>query len=205
MKKEIKNCYEEEKAKKEFLIFDRGLSKLTTINYKEKESKKKINWFLLYKILFKNILSSKDVIPIDELILRFNIIRSSLPRYYKGYKGNDSNSSAIIKKFTYHICKTKKRNKSLLKIRQKSEDNKKDKDKDFNSEKKESTDSAFKSRSVIKTKTVKVTHKLNFEFLNKDKNNKNEPLLSKKFSGLEVLYENDDFSVEIRKKMNQKI
>ncbi len=204
MKKEIKNCYEEEKAKKEFLIFDRGLSKLTTTNYKEKESKKKINWFLLYKILFKNILSSKDVIPIDELILRFNIIRSSLPRYYKGYKGNDSNSSAIIKKFTYHICKTKRRNKSLLKIRQKSEDNKKEKDKDFNSEKKQSTDSAFKSRSVIKTKTVKVTHKLNFEFLNKDKNYKNEPLLSKKFSGLEVLYENDDFSARDKKENESK-
>ena len=204
MKKEIKNSYEEEKAKKEFLIFDRGLSKLTTTNYKEKESKKKINWFILYKILFKNILSSKDVIPIDELILRFNIIRSSLPRYYKGYKGNDSNSSAIIKKFTYHICKTKRRNKSLLKIRQKSEDNKKDKDKDINLEKKESTDSTFKSRSVIKTKTVKVTHKLNFEFLNKDKNNKYEPLISKKFSGLEVLYENDDFSARDKKENESK-
>ena len=105
MKEEPKDSYQEEKAKKEFLIFDRGLSELTVTT--EKDAKRKINWFTLYKILFKNILNSKDVIPLDELILRFNIIRSSLPKYYKGYKGNDSNSSAIIKKFTYHICKSK--------------------------------------------------------------------------------------------------
>ena len=121
MKEEPKNSYQEEKAKKEFLIFDRGLSELTMKSSKEKEIKQKINWFTLYKILFKNILNSKDVIPLDELILRFNIIRSSLPKYYKGYKGNDSNSSAIIKKFTYHICK-KKRKKSPFNKRAKSEE-----------------------------------------------------------------------------------
>ena len=108
-KKEYKDPYQEEKAKKEFLIFDRGLSELTVSDNKDKKNKRHINWFILYKILFKNILNSKDVIPLDELILRFNIIRTSLPKYYKGYKGNDSNSSAIIKKFTYHICKSKKK------------------------------------------------------------------------------------------------
>ena len=122
MKDESKNKYQEEKEKKEFLIFDRGLTELKVNKYKEKEIKQKINWFTLYKILFKNILNSPEVIPLDELILRFNIIRSSLPRYYKGYKGNESNSSAIIKKFTYHICKNRKKRKSPKK-RESSEDN----------------------------------------------------------------------------------
>ena len=178
MKEEPKNSYQEEKAKKEFLIFDRGLSELTVKQYKEKEIKQKINWFTLYKILFKNILNSKDVIPLDELILRFNIIRSSLPKYYKGYKGNDSNSSAIIKKFTYHICKNKKKNKNLLKLRQYSEE----KNSNFKLENKLSSDAtrSFKKRSEKKTKTVKVTHKLNFEFLSGNKSNKNNNLLQSK-------------------------
>ena len=84
MKEETKNYYEEEKAKKEFLIFDRGLSELSVPKGDEKKTKQKINWFLLYKILFKNILSSKEIIPIEELNLRFNIIRTSLPKFYKG-------------------------------------------------------------------------------------------------------------------------
>ena len=121
-KEETKNYYEEEKAKKEFLIFDRGLSELSMPKTDEKKAKQKINWFLLYKILFKNILSSKEIIPIEELNLRFNIIRTSLPKYYKGYKGNNSNSSAIIKKFTYHICKNKKRSKSFYKYGLKTEE-----------------------------------------------------------------------------------
>jgi len=202
MKEEPKNEYQEEKAKKEFLIFDRGLSELTVNKYKEKEIKQKINWFTLYKILFKNILNSKDVIPLDELILRFNIIRTSLPKYYKGYKGNDSNSSAIIKKFTYHICKNKKKNKNLLKLRQKSEE----RTNNFKLENKLSTDGglSFRKRSEKKTKTVKVTHKLNFEFLNSNKSNKsnknNNLIPSPKGSQLEVLVENDDLSVEDRKK-----
>ena len=122
MKEEQKNYYQEEKAKKEFLIFDRGLSELSVPKSDEKKVKQKINWFLLYKILFKNILSSKEIIPIEELNLRFNIIRTSLPKYYKGYKGNDSNSSAIIKKFTYHICKNKKRSKSFYRYGLKTEE-----------------------------------------------------------------------------------
>ncbi len=197
MKEEPKNCQKDEKSKKEFLIFDRGLSKLTMTNNSEKELKKKVNWFTLYKILFKNILSSKDVIPLDELILRFNIIRSSLPKYYKGYKGNDSNSNAIIKKFTYHICKTKKRNKSLIKLRQNSEEVKKK----LHLENKNSSNSVspFKARGIKKTKTVKVTHKLNLEFLNKDKSNKNKNILPQTSSPLEILYENDDISARDRK------
>ena len=37
MKEEPKNCQKDEKSKKEFLIFDRGLSKLTMTNNSEKE------------------------------------------------------------------------------------------------------------------------------------------------------------------------
>ena len=188
MKKEKKNIYHDEKAKKDFLIFDRGLSELKTEKYKDREIKKKINWFTLYKVLFKNILTSKDVIPIDELVLRFNIIRSSLPKYYKGYKENDSNSSAIIKKFTYHICKNRKKAKNLLKEKQNSEKNM-----IANSLPSEGA-MAFQKRSAKKTKTVKVTHKLNFEFLNKDKTNKNNKLLGLNNPPLEVLKEYDDLS-----------
>ena len=199
MKEEPKNFYHEEKAKKELLIFDRGLSEITVKKYKEKEVKQKINWFVLYKIFFKNVLNSKDVIPIDELVLRFNIIRNSLPKYYKGYKGNDSNSSAIIKKFTYHICKNKKRKKSPLILKQNSEE----KNRNLKFDKKMISDGniSFKKRSEKKTKTVKVTNKLNLDFLNKNKNNKNNNFLRpNKASGLEVLLENDDFSVGNGKK-----
>ena len=153
MKEESKNYYQEEKAKKEFLIFDRGLSELTVPKTEEKKSKNKINWFFLYKILFKNILNSKEIIPIEELNLRFNIIRTSLPKYYKGYKGNDSNSSAIIKKFTYHICKSKKRSRSYYKLGL----NIKEKAKLFNSEKKVFND---KSLSPGKSKSVKMNNNL---------------------------------------------
>lgn len=153
MKEESKNYYQEEKAKKEFLIFDRGLSELTVPKTEEKKSKNKINWFFLYKILFKNILNSKEIIPIEELNLRFNIIRTSLPKYYKGYKGNDSNSSAIIKKFTYHICKSKKRSRSYYKLGLNIEE----KAKLFNSEKKVFND---KSLSPGKNKSVKINNNL---------------------------------------------
>ena len=153
MKEESKNYYQEEKAKKEFLIFDRGLSELTVPKTEEKKSKNKINWFFLYKILFKNILNSKEIIPIEELNLRFNIIRTSLPKYYKGYKGNDSNSSAIIKKFTYHICKSKKRSRSYYKLGLNIEE----KTKLFNSEKKVFND---KSLSTGKSKSVKINNNL---------------------------------------------
>ena len=198
-KKEYKDPYQEEKAKKEFLIFDRGLSELTVSDNKYKKNKRHINWFILYKILFKNILNSKDVIPLDELILRFNIIRTSLPKYYKGYKGNDSNSSAIIKKFTYHICKSKKKNKSLFKLKKNNEEN----NNDFIPINKLKSDGniSFRSRSFHRTKTVKLSNKLNLELLNNNKHknslNLNNNILRKKLNeGLETLVEKGDVSFE---------
>ena len=202
MKDEAKNKHQEEKEKKEFLIFDRGLTELKVNKYKEKEIKQKINWFTLYKILFKNILNSPEVIPLDELILRFNIIRSSLPRYYKGYKGNESNSSAIIKKFTYHICKNRKKRKSPKK-RESSEDNNNIK---FQNKFISNGNISFKKRNEKKTKTVKVTNKLNLDFLNKNKTNINNILLKgKKYSNLEVLVEKEDFSVGGEKKSSKNL
>ena len=127
-------------------------------NTDEKKAKKKIDWLLLYKILFKNILSSKEIISLEELNLRFNIIRTSLPKYYKGYKGNNSNSSTIIKKFTYHICKNKKRYKSLQKLGLKTEE--KEKEKLLNSGLKSNTNN--KSISLGKYKS----HKINFNYDN---------------------------------------
>lgn len=199
MKEEPKDSYQEEKAKKEFLIFDRGLSELTVTT--EKDAKRKINWFTLYKILFKNILNSKDVIPLDELILRFNIIRSSLPKYYKGYKGNDCNSSAIIKKFTYHICKSKKKPINILKLRQKSEERKYISSfQKLNSE----GNINMRKRSIQRTKTVKLSNKLNLDFLNKDKNKLNSNKKYLKDDGLEVLPEKDDFSRDEKKNNDKK-
>ena len=152
MKEEAKNYYQEEKAKKEFLIFDRGLTELSLPKTEEKKLRKKVDWFLLYKILFKNVLNSKEIIPIEELNLRFNIIRTSLPKYYKGYKGNESNSTAIIKKFTYHICKNKKRSKSQFKIGIKTEE----KSKMVNSVSKSSRDRSSSFRKSRSCKADKI-------------------------------------------------
>ena len=152
MKEETKNYYQEEKAKKEFLIFDRGLTELSLPKTEDKKFRKKVDWFLLYKILFKNVLNSKEIIPIEELNLRFNIIRTSLPKYYKGYKGNESNSTAIIKKFTYHICKNKKRSKSQFKIGIKTEE----KSKMVNSVSKSSRDRSSSFRKSRSCKADKI-------------------------------------------------
>ena len=196
MQRESNDKSKEDKDKKEFLIFDKGLSELKINKNKDKEIKQKINWFTLYKILFKNIINSKDIIPLDELILRFNIIRSSLPKYYKGYKTDESNSSIIIKKFTYHICKNRKKKLKKKKFDQLN----REKDYYLSGTKLSNNDtSSFKKRSDKKTKTVKVTNKLHLDFLTKEKN-KNNNLLSKKFSPLEVLVENEDFSEENKPK-----
>ena len=187
-KEETKNYYEEEKAKKEFLIFDRGLSELSMPKTDEKKAKQKINWFLLYKILFKNILSSKEIIPIEELNLRFNIIRTSLPKYYKGYKGNNSNSSAIIKKFTYHICKNKKRSKSFYKYGLKTEE----KTKILNLDNKPGNE---RSISLGKSKSNKIN---NFE--NNLKSSPNKKLVSIdtiKFKNVNNVFSNDFSKEEI--------
>ena len=55
-------------------------------------------------MLFKNTLTSKSLVPKDELKLRLNIIRQYLPPYYNCQKNIEkSNSNSILKKFTYHL------------------------------------------------------------------------------------------------------
>ena len=53
MKEEKKNYYQEEKAKKEFLIFDRGLTELTLPNTEEKNYGKKLIGFYYIKFFLK--------------------------------------------------------------------------------------------------------------------------------------------------------
>ena len=194
MKEEPKNYYEEEKAKKEFLIFDRGLSELSVPNTDEKKTKKKIDWLLLYKILFKNILSSKEIISLEELNLRFNIIRSSLPKYYKGYKGNNTNSSTIIKKFTYHICKNKKRSKSLYKLGLKTEE----KEKIINSE-----NMPVNNRSISLGKYK--SHKIDLNLDNDMKLSPNKKLVSIdniKIKNVNNIFNNENNKEEMFEKNN---
>ena len=194
MKEEPKNYYEEEKAKKEFLIFDRGLSELSIPNTDEKKAKKKIDWLLLYKILFKNILSSKEIISLEELNLRFNIIRTSLPKYYKGYKGNNSNSSTIIKKFTYHICKSKKRSKSLYKLGLKTEE----KEKIINSE-----NMPVNNRSISLGKYK--SHKIDLNLDNDMKLSPNKKLVSIdniKIKNVNNIFNNENNKEEMFEKNN---
>ena len=194
MKEGPKNYYEEEKAKKEFLIFDRGLSELSVPNTDEKKTKKKIDWLLLYKILFKNILSSKEIISLEELNLRFNIIRSSLPKYYKGYKGNNTNSSTIIKKFTYHICKNKKRSKSLYKLGLKTEE----KEKIINSENK-----PINNRSISLGKYK--SHKIDLNLDNDMKLSPNKKLVSIdniKIKNVNNIFNNENNKEEMFEKNN---
>lgn len=198
---EPKDYYQEEKAKKEFLIFDRGLTELKVVNKKENSKKTTVNWFLLYKVLFKNILTSKDVIPIDELVLRFNIIRQNLPKFNKGYKGNESNSSAIIRKFTYHIYKNKKY-QPLMKLGLNTEEN------GFFSLSKKNlptneNQKPFKRRRNSKTKTVKFSNKLNLDLITRGKSKSSN---FKKDNELEKVEEIVDFNFDnrIKDKMNQK-
>ena len=163
-------------------------------NTDEKKAKKKINWPLLYKILFKNILSSKEIISLEELNLRFNIIRNSLPKYYKGYKGNNSNSSTIIKKFTYHICKNKKRSKSLYKLGLKTEE----KEKIINSESK-----PVNNRSISLGKYK--SHKINLNFDNDMKLSPNKKLVSIdniKIKNVNNIFNNENNKEEMFEKNN---
>ena len=86
MDNSMQNDYKNGKIDKELLLFDKGLNELGFNEMEEnasinnnKTKKKKIDWFTLYIILFKNTLSSKNLVPKEELKLRLNIIRKYLP------------------------------------------------------------------------------------------------------------------------------
>ena len=109
-----------DKLDKELLLFDKGLNDIQEISSKKKltsehTKKNHVTWFTLYLKLFKNALSSKNLIPKEELKLRLNIMRKYLPSYYNAPKSNEiTNSSSILKKFTYHVYSKNNLFKRLL-------------------------------------------------------------------------------------------
>lgn len=109
-----------DKLDKELLLFDKGFNDIQEISSKKKLSsehtkKNHVTWFTLYLKLFKNALSSKNLIPKEELKLRLNIMRKYLPSYYNAPKSNEiTNSSSILKKFTYHVYSKNNLFKRLL-------------------------------------------------------------------------------------------
>ena len=111
MEKNIENEYNIERKDRELLLFDKGFTELP---YNEKNEKiniannnlkrKNINWFTVYLVLFKNTLNSKSLVPKEELKLRLNIIRKYLPPYLNCQKNiENSNTSSIMKKFSFHL------------------------------------------------------------------------------------------------------
>ena len=163
------NDYRKMKKNKDLLLFDKGLNELEIKEIDEKtdfkKKKQQINWFTLYLVLFKNTLSSKNLVPKEELKLRLNIIRKYLPSYHNCPKSTEeSNSNSILKKFSYHLF-TKN---NLL---QKMFDRKTtkniiffDEDKETNSNMNNSDNNDFYSRKKTRTKTLKHNSKLNLFF-----------------------------------------
>ena len=177
--------YRKMKKNKELLLFDKGLNELeiketdnktdynSDINITKKDTKQ-INWFTLYLVLFKNTLSSKNLVPKEELKLRLNIIRKYLPSYHNCPKSTEeSNSNSILKKFTYHLFTKnnllqkmfdKKNTKNLIMF---------DDDKETNSNMNNIDNidnSDFFSMKKSRTKTLKHNSKLNLFFSEKKPN-----------------------------------
>jgi len=174
--------YRKMKKNKELLLFDKGLNELEIKEIDEKtdhnsdinttkKNKKEINWFTLYLVLFKNTLSSKNLVPKEELKLRLNIIRKYLPSYHNCPKTTEeSNSNSILKKFTYHLFT---KNNLLQKMFDKKASKKLilfDDDKEISSNMNNLDNNEFFSRKVTRTKTLKNNSKLNLFFSEKKTN-----------------------------------
>ena len=174
--------YRKMKKNKELLLFDKGLNELEIKEIDEKtdhnsdinttkNNKKEINWFTLYLVLFKNTLSSKNLVPKEELKLRLNIIRKYLPSYHNCPKTTEeSNSNSILKKFTYHLFT---KNNLLQKMFDKKASKKLilfDDDKEISSNMNNLDNNEFFSRKVTRTKTLKHNSKLNLFFSEKKTN-----------------------------------
>ena len=167
------------KKNKELLLFDKGLNELEIKEIDEKtdhnsdinatkKNKKQINWFTLYLVLFKNTLSSKNLVPKEELKLRLNIIRKYLPSYHNCPKTTEeSNSNSILKKFTYHLFT---KNNLLQKMFDKKTSKKLilfDDDKEISSNMNNLDNNEFFSRKITRTKTLKHNSKLNLFYSEK--------------------------------------
>ena len=109
-----------EKSNKNLLLFDKGFNDIQELSERKKLSqntskRKPITWYTLYMILFKNTLSSKSLIPKEELKLRLNIMRKHLPSYHNVPKSSENiNSNSLLKKFTYHLYSKNNFLKKLL-------------------------------------------------------------------------------------------
>ena len=176
------NDYRKMKKNKELLLFDKGLNELEIKEIDDKsdylsdfnttkKNKKQINWFTLYLVLFKNTLSSKNLVPKEELKLRLNIIRKYLPSYHNCPKTTEeSNSNSILKKFTYHLFTKnnmlqkmfdRKTSKNLIFF---------DDDKETSSNMNNNDNNDFYSRKKVRTKTLKHNSRLNLFFSEKKTN-----------------------------------
>ena len=176
------NDYRKMKKNKELLLFDKGLNELEIKEIDDKsdylsdfnttkKNKKQINWFTLYLVLFKNTLSSKNLVPKEELKLRLNIIRKYLPSYHNCPKTTEeSNSNSILKKFTYHLFTKnnllqkmfdRKTSKNLIFF---------DDDKEASSNMNNNDNNDFYSRKKVRTKTLKHNSRLNLFFSEKKTN-----------------------------------
>ena len=179
MDNELENEYNKERKDRELFLFDKGF---TDISYSENNlkkskgkiilKKKNINWFTVYLALFKNTLSSKSLVPKEELKLRLNIIRKYLPSYYNCQKNiENSNTNSIMKKFTYHIYS---RNNLLKKLIEKKNERKFSFYEDENESEEENSRQSIQEnkfeRRKSKTRTEKFTFsKLNLLFFNDKK------------------------------------
>ncbi len=179
MDNELENEYNKERKDRELFLFDKGF---TDISYSENNlkkskdkiilKKKNIDWFTVYLALFKNTLSSKSLVPKEELKLRLNIIRKYLPSYYNCQKNiENSNTNSIMKKFTYHIYS---RNNLLKKLIEKKNERKFSFYEDENESEEENSMQSIQEnkfeRRKSKTRTEKFTFsKLNLLFFNDKK------------------------------------
>ena len=171
------NDYKNGKTDKELLLFDKGLNELGFNEIEEnainnnKTKKKKIDWYTLYIILFKNTLSSKNLVPKEELKLRLNIIRKYLPSYYNCQKNitENSNSNSILKKLTYHLFpKTNLMEKLILKRKNNSffgfeKEKEKENEKEKEKEKETEINAKYKFFERRRSKTRIEKHKPNFD------------------------------------------
>ena len=187
MENNEQNDYNKEKIDKELLLFDKGLNEFGINEIEEnsnigsnKVKKKNIDWYTLYLILFKNTLSSKNLVPKEELKLRLNIIRRYLPPYYNCQKINieDSNSNSIMKKLTYHLFpKTNLMEKLILKRKNNSffgfgNEKEREKDKDKENDLKINKRSLEKRRSRTRIEN----HNPNFDKLLQINSKKNKDI-----------------------------
>ena len=108
------------KSHESLILFDKGFNDIQELSVRKKltennSKRKPITWYTLYMILFNNTLSSRSLIPKEELKLRLNIIRKYLPPFYNAPKSSENiNSNSLLKKFTYHVYSKNNFYKKLL-------------------------------------------------------------------------------------------